>query len=106
MRASGGAFYILNTSEPEVQAASWKFLRYMLEPENAREWYINGGYLPVDPKIYEDPEVQAFAKDDVSGVLLQASYDQITHGQPRQARPPDRPLQGRRRRRSRRRWSR
>ena len=82
VRASGGAFYILNTSEPAVQAASWKFLRFMLEPENAREWYINGGYLPVDPRIYEDPEVQAFAKDDTAGVLLQASYDQITTANP------------------------
>ncbi len=82
VRASGGAFYILNASEPEVQAASWKFLRFMLEPENAREWYINGGYLPVDPRIYEDPAVQAFAQDDASGVLLQASYDQITSADP------------------------
>lgn len=82
VQASGGAFYILNASEPEVQAASWRFLRFMLEPENAREWYINGGYLPIDPEIYEDPEVQAYARNDTSGVLLQASYDQVTTADP------------------------
>jgi sn-glycerol 3-phosphate transport system substrate-binding protein len=82
VRASGGAFYILNTSEPEQQAAAWRFLRFMLQPENAKDWYMNGGYLPVDPAIYEEPDVQAFATDDTAGQLLQPSYDQITAADP------------------------
>lgn len=82
VRASGGAFYLLNTADPAQQAAAWRFLKFMLEPENAREWYVNGGYLPVDPAIYEDPEVQAFATDNVAGILLQPSYDQITSANP------------------------
>jgi sn-glycerol 3-phosphate transport system substrate-binding protein len=82
VRASGGAFYILNTGDPAQQAASWEFLQFMLQPENAREWYVNGGYLPLDPTIYEDPQVQAFAADTMAGILLQPSYDQITSADP------------------------
>ena len=33
---TGGAFYILNTSEPAQQAASWKFLEFMLRPRSPR----------------------------------------------------------------------
>jgi sn-glycerol 3-phosphate transport system substrate-binding protein len=82
VRASGGAFYMLNAGDPAQQAGAWEFLKFMLEPENAREWYVNGGYLPVDPAIYQDPQVQAFAQDTMAGILLQPSYDQITSADP------------------------
>ena len=97
VRASGGAFYILNTSEPAVQAASWKFLRYMLEPENAREWYINGGYLPVDPRIVRGPRGSGVRQRRHVGRAAAGQLRPDHHGQPRQPRPADRPLQGRRR---------
>jgi sn-glycerol 3-phosphate transport system substrate-binding protein len=87
VRASGGAFYILNTSDPAQQAASWKFLQFMLQPENAQEWYVAAGYLPVDPAIYDTPEAQAFNRDDVAGVLLRASYEQLGQADPERPGP-------------------
>jgi len=82
VRASGGAFFILNTAPPEAQAAAWRFLRFMLEPENGQEWFTQGGYLPVNPAVYDEPEVEAFARDDVAGVLLQASANQLRNANP------------------------
>ena len=61
---------MLNTSEPEEQAASWQFMAYMLDPANAKTWLFSGGYLPVVKAVNDDPEVQAFWTDDLAGVLL------------------------------------
>jgi sn-glycerol 3-phosphate transport system substrate-binding protein len=51
----GGIFYILNTSSPAQQAAAWKFLEFMLQPDNAKEWHLVGGYLPVVKAVQDDP---------------------------------------------------
>ena len=89
---SGGAFYILNTSEPGEQAASWRFLEFMLQPENAKEWHLKGGYLPIVKAVLDDPDVQTFWAEDVAGVLLQARRRAARRRRPRSARSADRPL--------------
>jgi sn-glycerol 3-phosphate transport system substrate-binding protein len=78
----GGNFFILNSSSPAQQAASWKFLRFMLEPENAREWTTVGGYLPIEPAVGADPEVQRFWRDDVGGILLHTGFEQLENADP------------------------
>ncbi|MGB3056205.1 MAG: ABC transporter substrate-binding protein [Acidimicrobiales bacterium] len=85
--ASGGAFYILNAGTPAQQAASWKFLQFMLQPENAREWHVNGGYLPVVKSVLDEEEVQTFWDTDVAGVLLLNAVDQLKAADPDQAGP-------------------
>jgi sn-glycerol 3-phosphate transport system substrate-binding protein len=84
---SGGAFYILNTSEPEQQAASWRFLEFMLDPANAKTWLFSGGYLPVVKAVNDDPEVQAFWTDDLAGVLLLPAVEQLGGADPDQPGP-------------------
>ena len=84
---SGGAFYMLNTSEPEEQAASWQFMEYMLDPANAKTWLFGGGYLPVVKAVNEDPEVQAFWENDLAGVLLQPAVEQLGDADPDQPGP-------------------
>jgi sn-glycerol 3-phosphate transport system substrate-binding protein len=84
---SGGAFYILNTSEPEQQAASWRFLEFMLDPANAKTWLFSGGYLPVVKAVNDDPEVQAFWTDDLAGVLLFPATEQLGDADPDQPGP-------------------
>jgi ABC-type glycerol-3-phosphate transport system substrate-binding protein len=49
----------------------------MLEPENAREWTTVGGYLPIETAVGEDPAVQQFWRDDVGGILLNTSFEQL-----------------------------
>jgi sn-glycerol 3-phosphate transport system substrate-binding protein len=84
---SGGAFYMLNTSEPEQQAASWRFMEFMLDPDNAKTWLFAGGYLPVVRAVNDDPEVQAFWTDDLAGVLLRPATEQLADADPDQPGP-------------------
>ena len=95
---SGGAFYMLNTSEPEQQAASWRFLEFMLDPANAKTWLFSGGYLPVVKAVNDDPEVQAFWTDDLAGVLLFPADRAARRRRSRPARPAHRPVPRRGRR--------
>jgi sn-glycerol 3-phosphate transport system substrate-binding protein len=81
----GGLFYILNSSSPAQQAASWRFLRFMLEPENVREWTTIGSYLPITTAAQDDPAIERFWRDDVGGVLLNTGFEQL------QAADPDQP---------------
>jgi sn-glycerol 3-phosphate transport system substrate-binding protein len=78
----GGIFYILNTSSPAQQAASWKYLQFMLQPENAAEWHINGGYLPIVKDAQEDPEVTSFWEHDMAGLLLHTAVEQLDAADP------------------------
>jgi sn-glycerol 3-phosphate transport system substrate-binding protein len=80
--AGGGAFYILNTSDPERQAASWRFLQFMLEPENATRWHVDGGYLPVLDRIVDDPDVVEHQRTDLAGLLLAPSAAQLAAADP------------------------
>jgi len=84
---SGGAFYMLNTSEPAQQAASWSFMEFMLDPANARNWLFTGGYLPTVNAVGDDPEVQAFWQDDLAGVLLFPAAEQLSDADPDQPGP-------------------
>ena len=84
---TGGAFYILNTSEPAQQAASWKFLEFMLRPETAKIWHLNGAYLPIVKAVADDAEVQAFWQDEVAGVLIKPAVDQFADADPDQPGP-------------------
>jgi sn-glycerol 3-phosphate transport system substrate-binding protein len=85
--ASGGAFYILNTGSPAEQAASWKFLEFMLQPENAQTWHTNGGYLPVIKEVLDEPSVQQFWETDMAGVWLATATEQLSDADPDQAGP-------------------
>ena len=84
---SGGAFYMLNTSEPEEQAASWSFMQFMLDPANAKSWLFAGGYLPAVKAVGDDPEVEAFWEDDLAGVLLFPATEQLQDADPDQPGP-------------------
>ncbi|MFN8016734.1 MAG: extracellular solute-binding protein [Acidimicrobiales bacterium] len=80
--ASGGAFYILNTSDPAQQAASWEFLKFMLQPENATKWFVDGGYLPVVKSIVKSPKVVAYQKTELGGKLLAPAVEQLSTADP------------------------
>jgi sn-glycerol 3-phosphate transport system substrate-binding protein len=78
----GSGFFIVNTSEPAQQAASWKFLQYMLQPENAKTWHIQGGYLPIVKSVVDEPDVQAFWQDSLAGILVKPAVDQLQDADP------------------------
>ncbi len=78
----GAGFFIANTSEASEQAGSWRFLEYMLQPENAKTWHLSGGYLPIVKSVQDEPDVQAFWADEVAGVLLKPAVDQLSDADP------------------------
>jgi len=87
VNAGGGAFFILNTSDPAQQAASWKFLQFMLQPENARTWHMRGGYLPIVKTVLDDDEVKTFWSDTMAGVIVHPAVEQLRNADPDQAGP-------------------
>lgn len=84
---SGGAFYILNTDSPAQQAASWEFLKFMLQPKNGAEWYTKGAYLPAVKQVADLSDVQKFESSDLAGALLKPSYEQFVQSDPDQPGP-------------------
>jgi sn-glycerol 3-phosphate transport system substrate-binding protein len=49
------ALWILKSRPQEEQEAAWKFIKWLMEPEQQAEWYAGSGYLPVNVKAYELP---------------------------------------------------
>jgi sn-glycerol 3-phosphate transport system substrate-binding protein len=83
----GGGFFIVNTAPPEEQAGAWTFLEFMLQPENAKEWHLRGSYLPIVKSVADEPDVQAFWKDQVAGVLIKPAVDQLAAADPDESGP-------------------
>jgi sn-glycerol 3-phosphate transport system substrate-binding protein len=78
----GGVLYIASTSDPAQQAASWKFMEFMLQPENSVRWHVDGGYLPMVKAVQDDPEVRDFWEQDMAGLLLSQGVEQLDEADP------------------------
>jgi sn-glycerol 3-phosphate transport system substrate-binding protein len=78
----GGGFFMVGTAPPEQQAGAWRFLEFMLRPDNAKAWHLNGSYLPIVKSVQDEPDVEAFWADDVAGVLLKPAVDQLSDADP------------------------
>lgn len=85
--ASGGAFYMLNTSSAAEQAASWEFMKFMLKPENSMLWTTEGGYLPVLKSVADSAEVKASLGQGLKGELLTPAVKQLAAAKPEGAGP-------------------
>ena len=51
----GRALWIIDKHPQEEQDAAWKFVKWLVEPEQQAEWYAGSGYLPVSISAYEMP---------------------------------------------------
>jgi len=51
----GRALWILKSHPDAEQEAAWKFIKWLMEPEQQAEWYAGSGYLPVSISAYELP---------------------------------------------------
>jgi sn-glycerol 3-phosphate transport system substrate-binding protein len=78
----GAGFFILNSSDPEQQAGAWRFLRYMLEPENAKEWLFDGSFLPIVKSVDDEEDVEAFWEQDLAGSILRVGSEQVQDADP------------------------
>jgi len=51
----GRALWILESRPQAEQEAAWKFIKWLMEPEQQAEWYAGSGYLPVSTSAFELP---------------------------------------------------
>jgi len=55
-----GSLWITSETSPEKQAAAWRFVRFLVEPEQIEGWMLSkSGYVPVRRSAAESPAVQA-----------------------------------------------
>ena len=68
---------IFNLQPEEEQEAAWKFIKWLMEPEQQAEWYFGSGYLPVNSKAFELPaarEMEAkYPQFKIAGDLYRAA---------------------------------
>jgi sn-glycerol 3-phosphate transport system substrate-binding protein len=47
------ALWIMGSHPTEEQEAAWKFIKWLMEPEQQAEWYAGSGFLPVSISAYD-----------------------------------------------------
>src|SRR3546814_10156878 len=60
-----GFTYGIFTDDPEREAAAWKFIEFLTQPENIGPFNANAGHLPVIDSVWE----QDFYKKDRKSVV-------------------------------------
>ncbi len=79
--AIGGAnFFMFDTGTEEQKEASWKFLTYLMEPENFGQFAMNTGYQVAYRTAYEHPALQAFFEEEPRATV---TYQQLDYAHPR-----------------------
>lgn len=53
----------------EQKEASWRFLKFLLDPVNVAYWSINTGYIPVRRDVINVSQWQAYTANDVKPVI-------------------------------------
>ncbi|MEZ5142615.1 MAG: ABC transporter substrate-binding protein [Acidimicrobiales bacterium] len=76
-QVGGSAWYITNTTKPEVQAAAWDFMKFMNTPEAQAKMFTGGSFLPYNTKAADQPAVQQAFTTTLSGRWLKIAYDQV-----------------------------
>ena len=51
----GGFLWIFNLRPEEEQEAAWKFIKWLMEPEQQAEWFAGTGYMPVSHSAIDQP---------------------------------------------------
>jgi sn-glycerol 3-phosphate transport system substrate-binding protein len=80
VQMGGGAWYITNTTPPEVQAAAWDFMKFFNSVPSQVTWNLQGSYLPYNSAAIGQPELQQRWTTTVAGRWLAVAYDQLLNG--------------------------
>jgi sn-glycerol 3-phosphate transport system substrate-binding protein len=65
----GAALWLLDSGDPEVNAAAWEFMRFMADPAQQITWHTGSGYFPVRVDLADDPELNAFWDENPNFVM-------------------------------------
>lgn len=75
---------MIDKDNPEKLEAAWEFVQYCLSPETQLFWSQNTGYIPVNEKTYEMPEMQEFLEQSP---WLNTAIEQVRNSDPRLQEP-------------------
>jgi sn-glycerol 3-phosphate transport system substrate-binding protein len=73
----GAAWYLLNTSPPEVQAAAFDFATFLNSPEAQVKLLTGGSYVPWRLGVLDEPAVQEYFDSSLAGGWLRIAAEQI-----------------------------
>ena len=77
----GGDFHIFKKIPKSHQDAAWKFIKFMTNPENAAYWSRESGYVCINKKGLELPEMKAYLEKYPNAMIaakqLKYSYPKI-----------------------------
>jgi sn-glycerol 3-phosphate transport system substrate-binding protein len=74
---SGGEFFMVNKSAPAKQAAAWKFLKFLDQPDSLTTWAIGTGYIPIRKASASSAAMQTYWAQNPS---YKVAYDQLLNG--------------------------
>jgi sn-glycerol 3-phosphate transport system substrate-binding protein len=49
----GGNFYLFKKTDPAKQQAAWKFIQFLISPEQTAQWSIDTGYIASRKSAYD-----------------------------------------------------
>jgi sn-glycerol 3-phosphate transport system substrate-binding protein len=74
---SGGSLFMVNKSAPAKQAASWKYLKFLDQPDSLTTWAIGTGYLPIRKASATSAAMQQYWQENPE---YKVAYDQLASG--------------------------
>jgi sn-glycerol 3-phosphate transport system substrate-binding protein len=74
---SGGELFMVNKSSPAKQAAAWKYLKFLDQPDSLTTWAIGTGYLPIRKGAADSAAMQQYWAQNPS---YKVAYDQLASG--------------------------
>lgn len=75
----GGNFYITPNLTPEKEAAAWKFIKFMTNPENVANWSIETGYVPTRESAYQTEVLKKYYAKYPEALV---AYKQLPYAKP------------------------
>jgi sn-glycerol 3-phosphate transport system substrate-binding protein len=78
----GGNLHVFKKIPQERQKEAWEFIKFMTAPTRAAYWSIQSGYVAVNKKAYETPELQQYLKDFPRAAVAR---DQLEYAYPKMA---------------------
>ena len=72
---SGWGEVVNANAAPEIKEAAWKFIDFMAQPDNLRDWNLATYTIPSLKSLQNDPAILEAAP------LLQASFNVLPYGQ-------------------------
>jgi sn-glycerol 3-phosphate transport system substrate-binding protein len=74
---SGGELFMVNKASPAKQAAAWKFLKFLDQPDSLTTWAIGTGYLPIRKAAADSAQMQQYWAQNPA---YKVAYDQLASG--------------------------